>query len=106
MNKELEEAIQYLMLMRKRLNFDKYGYVHGADSIDTVLDYIENSVNKDKKEKHYMKNYKKKINLKKIQPLTEMNLINAREDVNAEKIQEIITELNKLINIYKEEENE
>ncbi len=46
MNKELEEAIQYLMLMRKRLNFDKYGYVHGADSIDTVLDYIENSVSK------------------------------------------------------------
>ncbi len=47
--------------------------------------------------------FKKKINLRKVKPLTEMNLINAREDVNAEKIQEIILELNKLIDMHKEE---
>ncbi len=47
MYKELEEAIKYLMLMKDKLDFNKTGFVYGADSIDTVLRYIENSISKE-----------------------------------------------------------
>lgn len=35
------------MLMKDKLDFNKYGFVYGPDSIDTVLNYIENSIPKE-----------------------------------------------------------
>lgn len=45
MNKELEEAIKYLKII-KDTDLLKAGYVYGTEAIETVLNYIENSIPK------------------------------------------------------------
>lgn len=47
MNKELEEAIKYLKLIRKNHDLEKKGYVYTEDAIETVLNYIDNSISKE-----------------------------------------------------------
>lgn len=47
MNKELEEAIKYLKLIRKNHDLEKKGYVYTEEAIQTVLNYIENSISKE-----------------------------------------------------------
>lgn len=44
----------------------------------------------------------KKENIKKIKKLDDMEIINARSEVNAEKINEIIDVVNKLSKLYKD----
>lgn len=45
MNKELEEAVKYLKII-KDTELLKAGYVYGTEAIETVLNYIENSIPK------------------------------------------------------------
>ena len=47
MNKELEEAIKYLKLIRKNHDLEKKGYVYTEEAIETVLNYIDNSISKE-----------------------------------------------------------
>lgn len=46
MNKELEEAVKYLKTI-KDTDLLKAGYVYGTEAIETVLNYIENSIQKE-----------------------------------------------------------
>ncbi len=46
MNKELEEAVKYLKAI-KDTDLLKAGYVYGTEAIETVLNYIENSIQKE-----------------------------------------------------------
>ena len=47
MNKELEEAINYLKLIRKNHDLEKKGYVYTEEAIETVLQALENSISKE-----------------------------------------------------------
>ena len=55
MNKELEEAIKYLKLIRKNHDLEKKGYVYTEEAIETVLNYIDNSISKEVIEEKLMK---------------------------------------------------
>lgn len=58
MNKELEEAVKYLKTI-KDTDLLKAGYVYGTEAIETVLNYIENSISKETiKEKEKEINYR------------------------------------------------
>lgn len=46
MNKKLEEAVKYLKII-KDTDLLKAGYVYGTEAIETVLNYIENSIQKE-----------------------------------------------------------
>lgn len=46
--------------------------------------------------------FKKKLELKRIKPLDNLNLINNRPDVNAEKINEIVDTINKMLSILED----
>lgn len=50
-NKELEEAINYLKLIRKNHDLEKKGYVYTEEAIETVLQALENSISKEVIEK-------------------------------------------------------
>lgn len=41
MTEDENKAIEYLMLMKDRMEFNRLGYVYGADSIDIILNLIE-----------------------------------------------------------------
>lgn len=41
MTEEDNKSIEYLMLMKDKLDFNKYGFVYGQDTIDTVLNLIQ-----------------------------------------------------------------
>lgn len=61
MNKELEEAINYLKLIRKNHDLEKKGYVYTEEAIETVLQALENSISKEvikEKKQELEKEYK------------------------------------------------
>lgn len=80
MSKELEEAIKYLKLIRKNHDLEKNGYVYTEEAIETVLNYIDNSISKEKIKK-------------KIEELNENGYWDYLEERDLEKTKNILQEL-------------
>ena len=89
---KLKDAIEYLMLMKDKIDFNKIGFVYGTDSIDTVLRYIENSISKE--------NIKKEI--KKLEEKID-NLHGASDCVLIDDYENIIEAYRKLLNMKVED---
>lgn len=73
MDKELEESIKYLKLIRKNHDLEKKGYVYTEEAIETVLNYIENSIPKEVIEK-YLKEEQEHFEIYKKESKTNENL--------------------------------
>lgn len=105
MTEDEKKAIEYLMLMKDRMEFNRLGYVYGADSIDIILNLIEEQQKELDKKEEQMENLEMEHSLKLIGKEEEIET-NMREIIEEyyvpkEAIREKIKELEKYIYVGK-----
>lgn len=104
MTKE-QEAIKYLEIMNKNIDFNKMGYVYAKEAIETALNIIKE---KDKKIEYYkkQKNYDDQFKHELLEEIRCLNLDKNEKDKDIQKINKYVeyieSKLNKVTDKLKE----